>query len=106
MTLSDMGSFSLDESSMEKVMDYTTLDGLVLSSDLGCSDGLSTSGFLSKQGRSTHGNLVVKMEGKLNVLTGQNGVEVCRRIDFQPCGTGNRVGLLSGNSMRIKPNLL
>lgn len=48
MTLSDMGSFSLDESSMEKVMDYTTLDGLVLSSDLGCSDGLSTSGFLSK----------------------------------------------------------
>ena len=91
MTLSDMGSFSLDESSMEKVMDYTTLDGLVLSSDLGCSDGLSTSGFLSKQGRSTHGNLVVKMEGKLN------GVEVCRKIDFQPCGTGNRVGLLSGN---------
>ena len=48
MTLSDMGSFSLDESSMENVMDYTTLDGLVLSSDLGCSDGLSTSGFLSK----------------------------------------------------------
>ena len=46
------------------------------------------------------------MEGKLNGLTRQNGVEVCRRIDFQPCGTGNRVGLLSGNSMRIKPNLL
>lgn len=37
------------------------------------------------------------MEGKLNGLTGQNGFEVCRRIDFQPCGTGNRVGLLSGN---------
>ena len=42
-------------------------------------------------------SLRVKMEGKLNGLTRQNGVEVCRRIDFQPCGTGNRVGLLSSS---------
>ena len=46
------------------------------------------------------------MEGKLNGLTGQNGVEVCRRIDFQPCGTGNRVGLLSGSNNKWLANLL
>ena len=45
------------------------------------------------------------MEGKLNGLTGQNGVEVCRRIDFQPCGTGNRVGLLSGNETILNKNI-